>query len=874
MDISGHAKSAKTASSVGTAADAPPKRPCTNCLKKSRTDLCKYAPKPVKNKPPKSMAARLKRLEGMVREMLDEDGNIREPSSERTAASLGDGGGGGGGGDDDDDDDAGTPASSAAGAQVVRGPGARGGNTTYVGATHFMAMLGDIEDLKSYFDDGDSNKDIDEDSPEYFAADVDSPAVLLGDRPSPRSRQDLIDMLPSKHVADRLYNGFWADPTSRTIELDFFALLYRVVFALAIFFSNFMAPHELASDNVPLTPMQRFRQYRAAAGSALTYTSSRDGLYGFSPPGPLTCAPFLLYVEADFLINRTSQMNCYLLSSVCIRLMLKMGLHRDPTKLPGTQISPFEAEMGRRMWNLAIQIDLMVSFHLGLPSMIHGIESDTLPPRNLMDEDFDEDTKELPPARPDTEYTHMTYPTFKAGICKLFGLVARQAHALTEPTYEEVMDLDTQLAAKFDAMPPFMKVRPLEECVTDPPFQVVQRFGIAALYHKAICVLHRRYLVEKAPRKEHEYSRRRCLLAAMGLLEYQNSVFEATKPGGMLSQNGWFVSSLAMHDLLLAAMVVYLVIQNDHYAEPGGDFDWTKEDTVLPSKRQLMESLKRSHRIWMEVATAAPEVRKAPEVLAIMFRKIEKSRAAKGEPVSMLAEVPRPQASGPTVYYPSLDSLRINVSSVPGQGNFNASPAPQPQLSKHGSTTRPMGTDLSTEAAWLPEATDAMETIDWTSLERAIRANATFDPSSNADQWMGDASSFDYSAQVDLLQSAWLRRSLFAGDVTFPMGQGDREERTVVVLLRRTPGRPGFAFRRAWGCKDFSEPRAAYGPEERFSPTIQKSRQDQRNWGAVDPMSWDPRRSEHSVSGARSDSEGVEDGSDKTVDIDTIIRPG
>ena len=148
--------------------------------------------------------------------------------------------------------------------------------------------------------------------------------------------------------------------------MDFFALLY-MVFALAVFFSNFMAPHELVSDNVPLTPMQRFRQYRAAAGSALTY-ASRDGQHGFSSPGPLTCAPLILYVEADFLINRTSQMNCYLLSSVCIRIMLKMGLHRDPSKLPGSPLSPFEAEMARRMWNLAIQIDLMVAFHLGLPS--------------------------------------------------------------------------------------------------------------------------------------------------------------------------------------------------------------------------------------------------------------------------------------------------------------------------------------------------------------------------------------------------------------------------------------------------------------------------------------------------------------------------
>lgn len=408
-----------------------------------------------------------------------------------------------------------------------------------------------------------------------------------------------------------------------------------------------------------------------------------------------------------------------------------------------------------------------------------------------MDEDFDENTKELPPARPDSEYTDMTYPTFKAGICKLFGLVARQAHALTEPTYDEVMDLDSQLAAKFDAMPPFMKVRPLEECVTDPPYQVVQRFGIAALYHKAICVLHRRYLVEKGYRKEHDYSRRRCLMAALALLDYQNTVFEATKPGGMLSQNGWFVSSLAMHDLLLAAMVVYLVIQNDHYTEPGGNFDWTKKDTVLPSKTQLMEALKQSYRIWTEVAIVAPEVKKAPEVLAVMFRKIEKSRAARGESVSMLDELPRPQASNATCYFPSLESLNINgkqhlaglrganpqppapvantradlprsVSSVPDQSTFNTSSGLQPNLSKCSFTRGPVAADPSMETAWVPEATDAMETIDWTSLERAIRANATFGPSTGAEQWMGGDDAFDYSS-INFMESDFTSGSYHQG---------------------------------------------------------------------------------------------------------------
>ena len=131
-----------------------------------------------------------------------------------------------------------------------------------------------------------------------------------------------------------------------------------MVLSLGVFFSTYSAPHEIGWDS-SLSPMERFRKYREAAGWALV--SSK-----YTSPGPATCAPFLLYVEAEFLINRRSQMNCYLLSSVCIRIMLKMGLHRDPSKLKN--LSPFEGEMRRRIWNLAIQIDLMVSFHMGLPS--------------------------------------------------------------------------------------------------------------------------------------------------------------------------------------------------------------------------------------------------------------------------------------------------------------------------------------------------------------------------------------------------------------------------------------------------------------------------------------------------------------------------
>lgn len=75
------------AEAIGTNANDPPKRtrvllscapcrnsklkcdratPCGQCIRKSKPDGCLYAPRPEKRKPAKSMAARLKRLEGSM----------------------------------------------------------------------------------------------------------------------------------------------------------------------------------------------------------------------------------------------------------------------------------------------------------------------------------------------------------------------------------------------------------------------------------------------------------------------------------------------------------------------------------------------------------------------------------------------------------------------------------------------------------------------------------------------------------------------------------------------------------------------------------------------------------------------------------------
>ncbi|KAI0198988.1 hypothetical protein F4808DRAFT_451625 [Astrocystis sublimbata] len=570
--------------------------PCSQCVKRGKPDACAYAPRQEKVKPVKTMAARLRHLEGMVRGMVDADGNgnLTGMTAERNTSGS-----------------------------VVHGDRV----TNFVGGTHFMAILDDLEDLKTYFED-----------PDVPELDMDDPYESLGPsellmltRGAPRNKAELLDMLPEKSIMDRLMNRYFNSnspsqhiihkPTFLSIYNEFLKDRYRadihwiaslyMILALGIFFSSFQSPHELEVDTSE-PAMDRFRHYRGLCGWALI-----AGKY--SQPGPFTLQALVLYTEADFLVNRVSQMNCYLLCSTTIRLMLKMGLHRDPSTLP--RITAYKGEMRRRMWNLVIQIDLMVSFHLGLPCMIHGIESDTALPRNLLDSDFDENCTELPPSRPATEYTPVTYPIYKAKIARGFGLVARLSHQLTLPTYAEVMRVDARIQDVWSTVPVFMKVKPLSECVTDAPMLVIQRFGIASLYQKSRCVLHRRYLVDPRPLKEHDYSRRTCLEAAVALLDYQSTMFVATRPGAILRQNGWFLASLAINDFLLADMIVALAVQQNSESEDGTD--WMATCTPSVTKQSLIQMLQHSYQIWMDMAITVVDCRKAAAVVRTMLGRIQ-----------------------------------------------------------------------------------------------------------------------------------------------------------------------------------------------------------------------------------------------------------
>lgn len=116
-------------------------------------------------------------------------------------------------------------------------------------------------------------------------------------------------------------------------------------------------------------------------------------LADYTKPYRYLIETMVFHLHGDFRQTKEANVSIWILVGVIARLAMRMGYHRDSKMFPN--ITPFHGEMRRRIWTFVRQADLLFSFQLGLPSMLRSADSDTELPRNLYDDDFDEDCKEL-----------------------------------------------------------------------------------------------------------------------------------------------------------------------------------------------------------------------------------------------------------------------------------------------------------------------------------------------------------------------------------------------------------------------------------------------------------------------------------------------
>ena len=322
----------------------------------------------------------------------------------------------------------------------------------------------------------------------------------------------------------------------------------------------------------------------------------------------------LLYAQCQFYYRGGQDAQAWVSMGVCTRLAMKMGYHRDPRHLAG--ISPFDGEMRRRTFHLIGMFDLLLSFQAGLPPNMHEEECDVEPIRNLFDEDFDEDCKVLPPSRPSTEPTPMLLWCWKANFSKLLARVIRHALSLKEPRYEDTLDLDRQLREMHAEIPPSLLMKPLSSSFTDSVPTIVSRLNVQLLYLKSLCVLHRSHLSRGRSNPAYGYSRKTCTSAASQILSYQAELYLASQPGRRYHNDGSMISSVALHDYLLAAMITCLDL-----------YESSKESTP-PSEEELKirveqyNAVRLAREIWTSRMEKSKDASRASRILAAMLSRI------------------------------------------------------------------------------------------------------------------------------------------------------------------------------------------------------------------------------------------------------------
>ncbi|PYI36253.1 hypothetical protein BP00DRAFT_386715 [Aspergillus indologenus CBS 114.80] len=335
-------------------------------------------------------------------------------------------------------------------------------------------------------------------------------------------------------------------------------------------------------------------------------------------------AKCLPYTVETLRFNATAELNrkddnrrgLWIMTGVLVRTAINMGYHRDPAH-SSPPIPPLQAEYRRRIWLAVISMDNMTSFGAGLPRMLSAIYSDTREPRNLHDWELPTNAAmDLPPTRPLTEPTPVTYLIVKGRLCHALGRVADLTCNPTPSSYADVLATDRILSEAYDSFPPHMQPPAPAVAAAAPPQPQEQlrlsyaQIGPWSIYHRAMCTLHRRFLAPAKTNPQYRLSRDRCLASARALLAAQRDLSEQ-----------WYRFAHTRQTLAFAAMVVFLELELIRKF-------LGSEDAV--EQPDLLQDLETSVALWEVNRNSCDEAGRQWQVLAGMLASVRNCPGAKG----------------------------------------------------------------------------------------------------------------------------------------------------------------------------------------------------------------------------------------------------
>ncbi|KAI1451226.1 putative fungal-specific transcription factor [Annulohypoxylon moriforme] len=492
----------------------------------------------------------------------------------------------------------------------------------YVGGDHWAAILDSIADLKDHFDQEENIRlaNTPDQAQDNNADDsVERPpsphALLLYGARRANSRAEILAALPPKSAADRYisrffnrldlvassavhgptfvreYEAFWANPGG-TSSIIWVGLLFSMI-CLALLSSD--AGDSSSGSEVKQLQINLYREKIVQCLIMGEYTNS----------APYGLETLINYVYIEFLMGIDAGKDIWFLLALEVNLAMRMGYHRDPSHFPG--ISPLQAEMRRRLWVTVLLGDSLISSQMGMPCMISSTQYDTAEPRNLNDDDLDENMTELPPPRPETEHTTTLGIIARRRVLVALNHVSGITASIKAASYAEVMQVDGVLRRAIATIPPPLRMKRIAISVTDTPHIIMARLFLSHLYLKGEIMLHRRFLYVESISKNEDtfaYSRKACLDASLSSLEIQDILDRELESEGLLHMMRFRVSSLMNHHFLTATMILCSLVYRRK---------------TMGRLEEILAALRNARMIWMRKSTASREAKKAAETISIVL---------------------------------------------------------------------------------------------------------------------------------------------------------------------------------------------------------------------------------------------------------------
>jgi hypothetical protein len=583
------------------------KQPCSSCYKRDEDALCSYENTIVSSTSTgKNNVAedRLLHLESLVQQLIGSQG------TEKLAEASGNS----------------TKASSKQLNVTLKDDSAI---TTYVGSTHWSAILQDIHALKVAAGTAAVLDASEKSTPLTEVVDLQSSDVIFGSSGNYSVQQIISQYLPEKIEVDRFlaayfsaktyiapfihtyqfqrqYRKFWEDVTKVN------PLWLSMLFSICYFSSRFVVSPD-SVQNPSTTTVKSYYGFHSAAGKCLV-------LGKYHRPQKYTLEALLMYAQCRNLQCLDPSREVGAILAVAVRLGYEMGYHRDPDFIG--KFTVFDAEMRRRCWAVCKQMDLMISFMLGMPSNIRFDACDAKSPQNLLDSDFDESSIKLPPSRTEIEGTKLLWFVVKERLVVGFYNVYCDALSFKEKSETEILQLDKEVREMKKTIPQILQVRPLSESLADDSFLIMSRIYLDFIHLKSLCILHRKYMT-----KGNAFSTEVCIDAGTKVVAEFLDMNKEISPGGQLYDVRWMLNNFTMNDFLLGVMVLCLVV---HTKLKAGS------QNTIPAMvdRKIISLLEQSHVVCLEKSSLSKDAQSVAGAIKLTLDAAKSSRSFSNNNIS------------------------------------------------------------------------------------------------------------------------------------------------------------------------------------------------------------------------------------------------